>query len=95
MRGSHMPMYTHDRSRRRKGVNIAEVVAGVLGVILLILVIGAFSSQTPSEARRASGAEKPHGARPSPISFYTLTSSPSARSEPESLQLQGDAEAPA
>ena len=47
MRGSHMPMYTHDRSRRRKGVNVAEIVAGVLGVILLILLIGAFSSQTP------------------------------------------------
>jgi hypothetical protein len=40
-------MYTHDRSRRRKGVNVAEIVAGVLGVILLILLIGAFSSQTP------------------------------------------------
>ena len=38
MRGSHMPMYTHDRSRRRKGVNVAEIVAGVLGVILLVAV---------------------------------------------------------
>jgi hypothetical protein len=47
MRGSHMPMYTHDRSRRRKGVNVAEIVAGVLGVILLILVIGAFSFRHP------------------------------------------------
>ena len=47
MRGSHMPMYTHDRSRRRKGVNVAEIVAGVLGVILLILVIGAFCLRHP------------------------------------------------
>ncbi len=95
MRGSHMPMYTHDRSRRRKGVNVGEIVAGVLGVILLILVIGAFSSRHP---RRRDDRRVPKNrtrARPSPISFYALTPSPSARSEPESVQLQGGAEAPA
>ncbi|MDC1215580.1 hypothetical protein N8152_02000 [bacterium] len=35
-----MPMYT-DRSRRRGGPTVAEVVAGVLGVVTLILLLGA------------------------------------------------------
>lgn len=67
-----MPMYTHDRSRRRKGVNVAEIVAGVLGVILLILLIGAFSSQTPRR-RDDRRVPKNRTRRSSPISFYTLT----------------------
>jgi hypothetical protein len=43
MRGSHMPMYHggHDRSRRKKGPSVAEIVAGVLGVVTLILLLGA------------------------------------------------------
>jgi hypothetical protein len=41
MRGSHMPMYHHDRSRRRGGINVAEIIAGALGVVVLILIVGA------------------------------------------------------
>jgi hypothetical protein len=86
-------MYTHDRSRRRKGVNVAEIVAGVLGVILLILLIGAFSSQTPR--RRDDRRVPKNHAAILPDFVLHADPPPSARSEPKSVQRQGDADAPA